>query len=150
VVILGVDFGRRRTGLAFSDREETVALVGPVLTGGRSDDDRIREIAREAEERGAGRIVVGLPKSMDDSSSAMTRRARDFARKLAAAVPMDVVTWDERLTTAQAERAMVGADLSRKKRRKRVDSVAAQIMLQSYLDARRSENMEKGNRDDST
>ncbi|MFH1732179.1 MAG: Holliday junction resolvase RuvX, partial [Planctomycetota bacterium] len=81
-------------------------------------------------------IVVGLPKNMDGTEGEMSARAQAFADKLREATAADVVTWDERLTSRQADRAMLSGDLSRKKRKKRIDSLAAQIMLQSYLDSR--------------
>jgi putative pre-16S rRNA nuclease len=132
--ILGVDFGLKRTGLAFSAEGTSIAFPGPVLTG--SEDDVVRQITQEAKARGATEIVVGLPRNMDGSESVMSANARAFADKLAGVVSANVVVWDERLTSRQADRAMLSGDLSRKKRKKRIDSLAAQIMLQSYLDAK--------------
>ena len=134
MTILGVDFGLQRTGLAFSPEGTGMAFPGPVLTG--SEDDVVRQVAQEAESRGATQIVVGLPQNMDGSESEMSANAQIFAARLAEVVSADVVTWDERLTSRQADRAMLAGNLSRKKRKQRIDSLAAQIMLQSYLDAK--------------
>ena len=133
--VLGVDFGLSRTGLAFGSGETRIAFAGPILTG--DPDDLIPEIAREAAERGASTIVVGLPRNMDGSEGEMGERVRAFAEKLREAAEADVVLWDERLTSRQADRAMLQGNLSRKKRKKRIDSLAAQLMLQSYLDTQK-------------
>ena len=138
MAVLGVDFGLRRMGIAFTGESATVAFAGPGITG--EEEACIRQIAKEAQSRKATEIVVGLPKHMDGGETEMTRRVIEFAEKLRQAVPVKVTTWDERLTSVQAERAMLSGDLSRKKRRKRVDSLAAQLMLQDYLDARRNRN----------
>jgi putative Holliday junction resolvase len=137
VTVLGIDFGLKRIGVAFSDPDERIAFPGTVLTA--SGSEAVQAVVREAESRGVGCVVVGLPRSMDGSASAMTRRASAFAAELQAAVSVPVVPWDERLTSAQADRAMLRGDLSRKQRKKRIDPLAAQLMLQSYLDARRKE-----------
>lgn len=133
MTVLGVDFGLKRTGLAFSDPGETIAFPGPLITG--AQPDCVRQVAQEAAERGADTIVVGLPKHLDGSEGEMTRRAYAFADALRHAAEATVTTWDERLTSVQAERAMLSGDLTRKKRKRRIDSLAAQLMLQNYLDA---------------
>ena len=134
MAILGVDFGLKRVGIAFAENSGTVAFAGPALTGTR--EELLRRVAEEARTRQATVVVVGLPRNMDGTEGEIAARARAFAHKLREAVAGEVVMWDERLTSVQADRAMLGADLSRKKRRRRVDSVAAQLLLQSYLDAR--------------
>jgi len=136
VSILGVDYGLKRIGLAFSDPDARIAFPGPVVTG--SEEECIAEVAREAASRGADEIVVGRPVHMSGGESAMSVRAEAFAEALRGAAGVPVVMWDERLTSAQAERAMLSGDLSRKKRKKRIDSLAAQLMLQNYLDFRQS------------
>lgn len=134
MTILGVDFGLKRIGLAFSDAGGRIAFAGPVLTG--TEDECLARIAREAADRKAREIVVGLPRNMDGSLGEMSARVADFAAKLGKLTAAKVLTWDERLTSVQADRAMLGGDLSRRKRKQRIDSIAAQIMLQSYLDSR--------------
>ena len=133
MALLGVDFGLKRVGLAFAGDKASIAFPGPVLTG--AEDEIIEQIAHEAATRHAATIVVGLPKNMNGTEGEMSVLAQAFADKLRAATAADVVMWDERLTSRQADRAMLSGNLSRKKRKKRIDSLAAQIMLQSYLDA---------------
>ena len=134
MAILGIDFGLKRTGVAFAGDESAIAFPGPTFTG--AEDDVVRQVAAEAAERGADTIVVGLPRNMNGTEGEMSARARAFADKLRGATGTEVALWDERLTSRQADQAMLGADLSRRKRRKRIDSMAAQLMLQSYLDSR--------------
>ena len=134
MTVLGADFGLRRIGLAFSDPEKRIAFPGPVVTG--SEDECLAAVVEEARVRGASEIVVGLPVHMDGGESEMSSRAAAFAAALRRAAAVPVVTWDERLTSAQAERAMISGDLSRRKRKRRIDSLAAQLMLQAYLDSR--------------
>jgi putative Holliday junction resolvase len=133
-VILGIDYGTRRMGVAASDPLGIVATPRAVVQV-RSDGGAREAVARFVEETGACRIVVGLPLNMDGTSSEMTTRVRAFAEALRGELAVPVVMWDERLSSAQAERAMVDADVSRARRREVTDKIAAQIMLQSYLDS---------------
>lgn len=134
MAILGIDFGLKRIGLAHAGEGTGIAFPGPVITG--TEEEALAKVTAEAASQGATTIVVGLPKNMDGSGSEMSERASAFADKLREATGAVVVMWDERLTSRQADRAMLSGDLSRKKRKKRIDSLAAQIMLQSYLDSR--------------
>jgi putative holliday junction resolvase len=127
--ILAVDHGERRIGLAISDETATVALPVGYVTGGPV------EVLRVATEREAGRIVVGLPRRLDGSHSAQTESALRFIAALQQATTLPVVKWDERLTTAQAERVLIEGDVRRSQRREKRDQMAATILLQSYLDA---------------
>lgn len=132
--ILGVDFGSRRIGLAISDETGTVALAIGYLDGGNSDAVS-REVARVAAERRASTIVVGLPVRLDGTSSQQTERTLKFITALEAATTIPVKRWDERLTTAQAERVLLEGNVCRQQRREKRDQLAAQILLQCYLDA---------------
>lgn len=127
--ILGVDFGSKRIGLAISDETGTLATPVGYVTGGVSD------VARVATERGAGRIVVGVPKRLDGTSSPQTVKTNQFIAALAESVSVPVVGWDERLTTVQAERVLIEGDVRRRERQEKRDQLAAAILLQSYLDA---------------
>lgn len=134
--ILAVDYGRRRIGLAISDplgitTHPLRPLEAPALTA------KIQGIAGLCRKRGVGRIVVGLPRNMDGSVGRMGEEALAFGRSLEEATGLPVETWDERLTSREAERALRSRGLSPRKRKARVDTVAAQILLQAYLDARR-------------
>lgn len=132
MALIGIDYGLKRIGIAFSSA--TIAFPGPVITG--SEDDCIAKIIKEAQSRGATEIVIGLPRNMDGSESEMSARVAAFAEKIRAATKIPVITWDERLTSVQADRAMLSGDLSRKKRKEKIDSMSAQIMLQSYIDSK--------------
>ena len=134
MVALGIDPGRRRIGLAISDGLGMMAFPLRVIRVVSNDQVR-REIAQVVEERGAELVVVGLPINMDDSLGPKAQEALRFAEALRGVLPCPVETWDERLTTREAERAMIDVDMSRAGRKKRIDAAAAQIMLQSYLDA---------------
>lgn len=126
--VLAVDLGTRRTGFAISDPAEKMALALPTLEDVGPDD-----VARVAEEQEAGLIVVGLPLNMDGTSGPAARRSLDFVEELKLHVAIPVVTWDERLTTAEGDARLRQAGLNRKERRKRADVAAAVVILESYL-----------------
>ena len=127
--ILALDFGSKRIGLAISD--ETGAVAQPVgyVTGG------VSEVLRIATERGAGTIVVGVPRRLDGTSSEQTVRTQEFIAALRRATTLPVEGWDERLTSVQAERVLLEGDVRRAERKQKRDQLAATILLQSYLDA---------------
>lgn len=135
--ILAIDYGDRRLGLAISDPTGRIASGLPTIERSGPKEDVTDPLRRICQEQEVERIVVGLPVNMDGSHGPRAEISQAFARELREALDLEVETWDERLTTAQAERAMLAADLSRKKRKTRRDQVAAQILLQSYLDAHR-------------
>jgi len=136
--VLGVDLGSRRIGLAISDPGGVIASPLRVLERvGDVDRDRAAIVAA-AREEAAETIVVGLPTEMSGRKGAAAQAAtveRDAIAALAPDLTVELV--DERMTTVIAQRAMVGAGVRRKDRRGRVDKVAAAVILQSYLDARR-------------
>ena len=131
--ILAVDYGQKRIGLAISD--ELLLTARPLATlvrkNRRDDLRRLREIARA---EGVVKIIVGHPLNMDGSDSPRTQSVRAFARNLAP-LALPVLLWDERWSTAAVERAMIAADVSRAKRKERVDSAAAAFILQGAIDA---------------
>ncbi|RMG44514.1 MAG: Holliday junction resolvase RuvX [Acidobacteria bacterium] len=133
--ILGVDVGTRTLGLALSDEGGTVAMPLSVIrrSGLRRD---IADLARLVREREVTEIVVGLPLGLDGAPGAMAEEARVVADRLAEATGLPVHRWDERLSTVAAERALLEADLSRRKRKRVVDKVAAALILQAFLDRR--------------
>jgi len=131
--ILGLDVGDKRIGVAVSDELGKIAL--PVQTIQRTSAPKdFRVISEIADQYEATSIVVGLPIRLDGTSSPQTEKVREFIKQLKRHVPIPVVSWDERLTTTTAEASLIEADVSRKARRKIIDSVAAQIMLQHFLD----------------
>jgi putative Holliday junction resolvase len=132
--VLGIDFGLKRVGLAISDETGTVAQPLDYLDGG--SDERVgRAVLDTATQRGVGKIVVGVPVRMNGQASQQTERTLQFLAVLRRFTSLPVEPWDERLTTAQAERALLEGNVRRKERREKIDAIAAQLMLQSYLDA---------------
>lgn len=142
---LGVDPGDARVGLAVSDDDAT--LASPLCTvPARGEGDPATRIAVEAARAGCQEIIVGLPRNLDGSEGNAARKSRLLAGRIHAASGLRVVLWDERLTTAEAHRALALVEVRSRARRGVVDQVAATILLQSYLDARaarRRETLEK-------
>lgn len=134
---LGVDPGSKRIGLAVSDLSGTIASPLTVLQRSRSRQHDLHELARIAREEEVEVVVFGLPLNMDGSRGPAARAAAAEARRLATLVDVPVELHDERLTTVTAERDLMAAGLDAVERRQVVDKVAAAIMLQSWLDARR-------------
>ncbi|MBI3812129.1 MAG: Holliday junction resolvase RuvX [Nitrospirae bacterium] len=133
--ILALDLGMRRIGLAVSDELGWTAHGLPTLEriGLKKDVARLRGIVAEYQIR---KLIVGLPRNMDGSLGPQADLALEFIEQLKNKLKLDVIPWDERLTTQAAERVLIEADMSRAKRRKKVDQVAAVLILQGYLDSR--------------
>ena len=133
--VLALDLGGVRIGLALSDELGITAQPAGILeaTGARADVEAIAKIVRE---RGVSRVVVGHPLLLSGQEGDQARKAREIADKLAASLDVPVELWDERLTTAQAERALVSDGVRRARRRAVVDCLAAVLILQSWLDAK--------------
>jgi putative pre-16S rRNA nuclease len=132
---VALDIGTRRIGIALSDSAGTVATPYEVVTrsGDRSRDHR--QIAALVEEAGAGIVVVGLPLSLDGSTGPAAQAILAEVDELRAALPVNVVTWDERLSTVEAERSLRAMRVRKGRHRQVVDQVAATVILQSWLDA---------------
>ena len=133
--VLGLDPGTRRVGVAVSDPLGITAQPRTVLDGG--DPRLMEEIARLAAELGAERIVVGLPVSLNGTEGPSAAAARAFAAAVGEATGLPVELADERFTSVSAERVLVQAGLSGRRRRAVRDRVAAAVMLQAYLDGGR-------------
>lgn len=129
--VLGIDFGEKRIGLALSDPSRTFARPLKVLEASK-DLGAVLKALIESEE--VNRIVLGLPFNMDGSIGPKAREVLRFKEWIESTCGLLVDTWDERLTTVQAEQCLRQAGLSSGKRAREVDKVAAQILLQSYLD----------------
>lgn len=134
--ILAVDLGKARTGIAVSDVGER--LASPVGTLTEYNEGRLlQRVADTAREQRAERIVVGHPKNMDGTRGESARRAEEFAAKLGELTGLPVQLWDERMTTVSAIGYLNQTDVRGKKRKQVVDTVAATIILQDFLDSRR-------------
>jgi putative holliday junction resolvase len=132
----GLDVGSRTVGVAVSDALGITAQ--PVTTLRRSNlRADLAQLRRLAEEHEVGHAVVGLPLNMDGSEGPSAVEARKVGAAVASALNIPVEYWDERLTTVAASRMLVEADVSRARRRQVVDQVAAALILQGWLDARR-------------
>ncbi len=132
--ILGLDIGEKRIGIAISDELGYSAQGMRVLNRNGIEDDLalLRELIKETE---ATEVVVGLPKNMDGSLGESAQKILSFAKQIEEFLSIPVILWDERWTTAEATRLLVEADISRSKRRKVVDKLAAVLILQGYLDS---------------
>jgi putative Holliday junction resolvase len=130
--ILGIDLGRARIGVAVSD--ELGMLAHPVETI-PARGDACRRIAEIVQEKNAERVVIGLPRHMNGSVGVGAAEALAFAEKLRGFVACEIVTWDERLTTMAANRALRDSGQKTRNSRGIVDQVAAQMILQGYLDS---------------
>lgn len=136
MIILSVDLGDSRTGIAVCDKLEMLASPVTVIHA-RYVPDILRRTAQIAKERGAERIVVGYPKNMDATIGARAEKCAAFAKDLQEESGIETVLWDERLTTVSAHAALDNTGTFGKKRKAVIDSVAAVMILQSYLDHRR-------------
>lgn len=134
--IMAVDLGLARTGLAISDPREM--LASPIGTVEERDLERLAtRVAAEAAARGAELIVVGHPRNMDGSRGESAQRAEGFAARLGELTGLPTELWDERMTTVSAIGYLNATDVRGKKRKQVVDTVAATIILQDFMDARR-------------
>lgn len=133
--VLAIDHGTKRMGIALSDPSGMIALplefipaepFAPFL-------ERLKELILEKE---VDMILVGMPRNMDGSYGPAAAKVQEFVAVLKETIAIPIKTWDERLTSAQANRMLVQADVRRKDRKEKVDKAAAAILLQSFLDSR--------------
>ncbi len=131
--ILGLDVGSKTIGIAVSDEMGwTGQGIGAIRrTNSRAD---LAELHHYLRHYGVEKIVVGIPRNMNGSIGSAAKQVYAFIERLQEAFPIPVETWDERLSTVAAERVLLEADLSRSKRKKVIDKIAAAIILQGYLD----------------
>ncbi len=137
MIILSVDYGDKRTGIAVCDKLEMLASSVCVITEWNADvlASKIADIAKN---KNADEIVVGLPKNMDGSKGFRAEACEELGEKIKAVTDIPVVFWDERLTTVSAHRILNENNVRGKKRKNVVDAVAAEIILQNYIDSRRN------------
>ena len=131
--VLGIDPGEARVGVAVSD--DLGMLAHPLETIDVSKRDPCDRIAELAAHKAAFAVIVGVPRNMDGSFGPAAQKARVLIEKLRSRVECKVIPWDERLTTVSAQRAMREAGRKAKNQRSVIDQVAAQILLQSWIDS---------------
>jgi putative Holliday junction resolvase len=137
--ILALDVGERRVGVAISDPTGALARPLQVLERGSREKD-FATIADLVAEHDVGLVVVGMPFSLDGTEGPQARRIASYAEGMADHLPIEVILWDERFTTAEAEEILRQSRSEKKRRRARssgeLDAIAAAVILQSYLDSR--------------
>ena len=139
--VIALDLGQKRIGVAISDETETIS--SPLTTiPGDNTNRAIKGIKEIIDNRDVLKVVIGLPLNMNGSKGPKAIEALEFADKLRERLLIDVVTFDERLTTKQGEDMLIQADISRKKRKSVIDKIAAQIILQTYLDSEKIRKQE--------
>lgn len=148
-VLIGLDYGTKRVGIAVSTREQNIASAIENYQRQRSDVDA-RHYKKVCEEYRAVGVIVGLPLHSGGEESQKSHEARKYAEWVASVTELPVAMWDERYTSALAEDHLLMAGLTRKKRKARMDMLAAQIMLQSYLEMRIAANKSDENEESGT
>lgn len=142
--VMALDIGSRRIGVAVSDETRTIATPVGTIHRGRREQADLRALVEQWQ---IGHLVAGLPIGLSGREGPQAADVRADADALAAALDLPLDYWDERLTTTIAERTMIAAGTRRAKRRERIDTVAAAVILQSYLDAKRERARRGGFRD---
>ena len=133
MTVAGLDLGTETIGLAVSDLGYRLATPRPMIKRRKFTLDAIALIEALARDK-AGAAVIGLPVNMDGSEGPRAQATRAFVRNMAPKTDLPFIFWDERLSTVAAERALIEMDVSRKKRKERIDSAAASFILQGALD----------------
>ena len=132
---LGIDLGTKTAGISISDTTFTIATTLKTIHFAENDyDSLLDEIKNLTVMYNVSKIVLGLPKNMNNSLGPRALATMEFQKKLESYLNIEVVLQDERLSTVEATNYMISADMSRKKRKKKIDSLAANIILQTYLD----------------
>ena len=136
---LGLDLGSRTLGVAISDKTGFIASSLKVIRHNEEYDRLLDEVKKLVEELEIDAIVLGFPKNMNNTIGPKGELSLEFKEKLETISGLEIVLQDERLTSVISNQVMIMADVSRKKRKKKVDGIAAQLILQSYLDKIRKE-----------
>ena len=132
MIIMSVDLGKARTGIAASDNSESFAFPKKVITE-YNTQRLIMKICECAKELSAGKIIVGFPKNMDGSIGSRAEECKEIGNEIAKLSGIDVIMWDERCTTISAHTALNYNDTKGKKRKEVIDAVSAVIILEDYL-----------------
>ncbi|HHU69127.1 MAG TPA: Holliday junction resolvase RuvX [Thermoanaerobacterales bacterium] len=134
--VMALDVGDRNIGLAVSDETGTIAMgLGVIKRTSIAED--IKKLKAIIEENDIKKIVVGMPVNMNGSIGFQGKKVMNFIDELKDDFKIPIVTWDERLTTVIAEKALIQADISRKKRKGLIDKMSAVVILQNYLDCQK-------------
>jgi len=131
--VLALDTGEKRIGVAVSDPLGIIAQGVTVITRKDPETD-LNEIKRIVEEYKADSIVIGMPVNMDGTKGKSAEKVNEFVEVLKGRLSIPVYTYDERLSTKESEKFLISADVSRKKRKQVIDKMAAQLILESYLE----------------
>jgi len=135
--VLAIDYGLKRIGLAVSDPLGITAQGLKTLAHPSTQEDLLKKLEEIVKDRGVTKVVLGLPLNMDGTMGEQAKRVEALAQELRECLPVPVETWDERLSTASVERHFREWKLSVAKRKKIVDQLSAQLILQDYLDAQK-------------
>src|SRR3954466_11162993 len=133
--VLAIDHGSKRMGIALSDETATIAQPLEFIPA-EPFNDFLARLKQLIVEKQVDQILVGMPRNMDGSYGSAALKVQEFVAVLKETTAVPIKTWDERLTSAQANRMLIQADVSRKDRKTKVDKAAAAILLQSFLDSR--------------
>lgn len=137
---IGLDLGTKTLGVAVSDKTETIASAITTLRFSENNPEEILDdLTKIMDEYKVGAIVIGLPKNMNNSLGFAAERTKEFVKVLNNTYDIPVYEQDERLSSVTANNVLLQADISRKKRKSKVDMVAATVILQNYLDIRKGE-----------
>jgi putative holliday junction resolvase len=133
--VLAIDHGTKRMGIALSDETATIAQPLEFIPA-EPFANFLARLKQLLTEKQVDQILVGMPRNMDGSYGPAALKVQEFVAVLKETIAIPIKTWDERLTSAQANRMLIQAEVRRDKRKQRVDAAAAAILLQSYLDSR--------------
>lgn len=137
---IGLDLGTKTLGVAVSDKTETIASAITTLRFSENNPEEVLDdLTKIMNEYKVGAIVIGLPKNMNNSLGFAAERTKEFVKVLNNTYDIPVYEQDERLSSVTANNVLLQADISRKKRKSKVDTVAATVILQNYLDIRKGE-----------
>ncbi len=131
--VLGIDYGEVRIGIALSDTTQTIANAKPYID--RKKKHPIEEIKNIIHNNNIGLLIIGLPLNLKGKYSDKTREVKEFSKKLKKEISIPIKLWDERFSTVSAEMVLRDSNIKSKKQRDKIDSLAAQIILQNYLDS---------------
>ena len=136
---MGLDIGSHTIGVAVTD-ELGITAQGLKTIRRKSKEEDLEEIIKIIDQFKIGKIVVGLPKNMNGTLGKQAERVLQWIKAIREKINLPVVTWDERFSTVEASRVLLEADLSRRKRKKAIDKLAAAIILQGYIEKDRNKN----------